>query len=60
LKSKIISNKVNKCIDISIEYNYTNNNLGSVLQTWKFDIRNKSDISFWFASEADEVHILLI
>jgi hypothetical protein len=28
------------------------------INTWKFDVRNKSDIGFWFASESEEVKVL--
>jgi hypothetical protein len=56
LKSKIISNKINKCEEISVICEYDDNKKqGEVIQTWRFDIRKKADIHFWFASETEEV-----
>lgn len=52
IKSKIIG-KVNKCVEMTLNYNYSNSETMS--QTWKFDIRKESEINFWFASEAEEV-----
>lgn len=56
MKSKIITKDINKCIDISITF--TINNV-EYIQTWKFDIKKKTEIGFWFASEAEEVKIYI-
>jgi hypothetical protein len=53
LRSKIVSNKLNKCVEISIVYKGISDE--PQIQTWKFDMRKKSDIHYWFASEAEEV-----
>jgi hypothetical protein len=52
LKSKVVSKEMNKCYEISYSFNLKGT---EYIQTWKFDIRKKGDISFWFASEAEEV-----
>jgi hypothetical protein len=51
LKSKVITKEVNQCVEISITYRI---NKKEYIQTWKLDIKKKSDIGFWFASEAEE------
>ncbi len=57
LRSEIISNDVNKSIEISVVFNQATDNSedNDVMQTWKFDIKKKGDIHYWFASETEEV-----
>jgi hypothetical protein len=57
LKSKIITKLVNQCVEITITYKLGNN---EYIQTWKLDIKKKSDIGFWFASEAEEYNKSII
>jgi hypothetical protein len=54
-KSKVITNKYNICSEMSVIYNYINGT-DEVIQTWRYDIRKKKDIHFWFASETEEVN----
>jgi len=57
LKFKIISKKVNNCLDFSLIYSYLNMNY-KLFQTWKFDLKHKGDNNLWIASEAEEVNIV--
>jgi hypothetical protein len=52
LKSKISSKEINKCVEISFIFYLSDKEF---IQTWKLDLKKKSDIGFWFASEAEEV-----
>lgn len=60
LRSEIISNNINKSIEISVVFNNIIDSSADkdVIQTWKFDLRKKNDINYWFASETEEVVIL--
>lgn len=53
LKSRIKSRLYNHTFEISFSFKFTNND-EEYINIWKFDIKNKSDISLWFASEAEE------
>jgi hypothetical protein len=52
IKSKIITKLIHKCIEISVIYLV---NKDEIITTWKFDLKKKSEIAMWFASEAEEV-----
>lgn len=59
---------MNKCFEISSTYKYFYDQINKpfkqslyengneILQSWKFDVRKKSDIGYWFASEAEDVN----
>jgi hypothetical protein len=55
LKSKIVSNLINKCFEITFMHK---TNGKEFIQTWSFDLRKKSDIAIWFASESEEVSLI--
>jgi hypothetical protein len=47
----------NKSIELSVVFNHISDNSQDkdVIQTWKFDVKKKDDIHYWFASETEEV-----
>jgi hypothetical protein len=52
-----VSKLVNKCVEITFTYMVNNKEF---IQTWKLDLKKKSDIAFWFASEAEEYNKKII
>ena len=57
LRSEIIAKDVNKSVEISVVFNHMSDlsEDKDVMHTWKFDIKKKDDIHYWFASETEEV-----
>ncbi len=56
LKSKIISPIINKTIEVSLKYKLNSFCTDYFQYTWMYDKRNKSDIGYWIASEAEQVN----
>jgi hypothetical protein len=59
LKSKIITDKNNSSFSFTVLYKYENNMKDEYSLSWMVDMRKKSDICFWMASEASEVIIII-
>ena len=59
LKFKIISKKINNCLDFSLIYSYLNAN-PRLFQTWKFDLKHRGSNNLWIASEAEEVILIYL
>ena len=57
IKSKIISNSMNKTIEINLKHKVMSSPSENYQNTWIYDKRMKGDISYWIASEAEEVII---
>lgn len=53
LKSQIKSSLYNHTFELSINFRFYNDEK-EYINIWKFDLKKKSEISLWFASEAEE------
>ena len=56
LKSKIISPIINKTVELNLKYKIQSFSSDYFQYTWMYDKRNKGDIGYWIASEAEQVN----